>query len=104
MDDFLVTGGKINVSATLLGGKSAAVPLPEIHFANLGQGPEGITAADLTEKILTQVLEAATRAAVTAAGDLTKGLGEAAKGMSGTAAEQTGKATKAIGDLLKKPQ
>src|SRR5579862_1976481 len=35
VDDFLITGGKINVSITALGGKSATVPLPEIHLTGL---------------------------------------------------------------------
>ncbi len=50
VDDFLISGGKINLSidAGPLGGKSATVPLPEIHLTNLGAGPDGITAGDLT--------------------------------------------------------
>src|SRR5262249_21289844 len=43
VDDFLIKGGKIHVSATMLSGVSATLALPEIHFSNLGQGPEGIT-------------------------------------------------------------
>src|SRR5262245_27665528 len=48
VDEFIVTGGKIHISVTALGGgKAATVPLPEIRLANLGQGPDGITTAEL---------------------------------------------------------
>src|SRR3989440_1939916 len=43
VDDFVITGGRIDLSVDLsvLGGKSATVPLPEIHLTNLGSGPDG---------------------------------------------------------------
>src|SRR5258706_5241399 len=56
VDEFVITGGKISMSATMLGGRSATLPLPEIHLSNLGQGPEGITAAELTEKAMSAVV------------------------------------------------
>jgi hypothetical protein len=40
VDDLVITGGKVNVAATVLGGNAVAVNLPEIRLANLGQGPE----------------------------------------------------------------
>ena len=43
VDELIITGGKINVSATMLGGAAATLPLPEIRLASLGQGPEGLT-------------------------------------------------------------
>src|ERR1051325_11069016 len=69
VDDFVISGGKINLSidAGPLGGKSATVPLPEIHLTNLGSGPDGITAADLTAKVLKELLQAAIPAAEKAA-------------------------------------
>jgi hypothetical protein len=56
VDEFLITGGKIHMSATMLGGSAATLPLPEIKFANLGQGADGITAVELTEKALNAVV------------------------------------------------
>jgi hypothetical protein len=105
VDDFLVTGGKINVSVTALGGKSVSVPLPDIHLEGLGQGPEGITAADLSKKVLKLVLENASKAAADAVGDLskqaldvTKGIADDPVGSAGKAAE----AVKGLGGFLKK--
>src|SRR2546422_6759268 len=104
VDDFLIRGGKINLSmdAGPLGGKSATVPLPEIHLTNLGSGPDGITAADLTAKVLKEVLQAAIPAAENAVVDLGKGATGVVKEAGKTATEGVEKATKGIGDLFKK--
>ena len=104
MDDFVISGGKINLSidAGPLGGKSATVPLPEIHLTNLGSGPDGITAADLTAKVLKELLQAAIPAAEKAVVNLGKGATDAVKEAGKAATEEVGKATKGIGDLFKK--
>ena len=104
VDDFLISGGKINLSvdAGPLGGKSATVPLPEIHLTNLGTGPDGITAADLTAKVLKEILQAAIPAAEKAVVDLGKGATGVVKDAGKTATEGAEKATKSIGDLFKK--
>ena len=47
VDEFVISGAKLNVTASVLGGSSVTLPLPEIRLANLGQNPEGITAAEL---------------------------------------------------------
>jgi len=104
VDDFVISGGKINLSidAGPLGGKSATVPLPEIHLTNLGSGPEGITAGDLTAKVLKELLQAAIPAAEKAVVDLGKGATGIVKEAGKTATDEVGKATKGIGDLFKK--
>ncbi|MEY2409927.1 MAG: hypothetical protein QOF48_2597 [Verrucomicrobiota bacterium] len=103
VDEFTITGAKVNLSMTLLSGQSLAVPLPEIKWTALGTGPEGITAAELAEKIMDRVtletLKVAEKAILefskNAAGAVTKG-----------ATDALNKATKNvgdnIGDLLKK--
>jgi len=61
------------------------MPLPEIKWTDLGTGPDGITAAELTQRVLDRVtvetLKLAEKAAVdfgkNAAGNLTKGASEA---------------------------
>lgn len=88
VDEFVLTGGKINVSVSTLGGASMSVPLPDITFKDLGTGPDGITAADLTRKVLNEVIEKAIPAAVAAVSDLatkqatSQGLEKATKGLS----------------------
>jgi uncharacterized protein involved in outer membrane biogenesis len=103
VDEFLVTGGKINVSLTKLAGKTVTVPLPEIRLTNLGSGPEGITAAELTKAMLKKVNEEAIRASAEAVADLGKqAVGLATETATEAAGEAVNKATKGIGDLFKK--
>jgi hypothetical protein len=99
VDDFLISGGKIHVSVTALGGRSATVPLPEIHFTDLGKGPDGITAAELARKVLAEIERDSVQAASGAVADLSK----QAAGMPKTATGTVEKVTKGIGSLFKKP-
>ena len=95
VDDFLITGAKVIVSIKGTGGFAAPVPLPDIHFTNLGDGPDGITPAELTKKVITEVTAGAVKAAAGAVTDIGKGaVNEATKGV--------GTATKGITDLFKK--
>ncbi len=103
VDDFLVTGAKVNVSLSGMGGKSVTLPLPDIHLTGLGQSGDGITSAELTKRVLNEVIVAATKVATSdAMKGLTKGATDAAKDATKTATESVEKATKGIGGLFKK--
>jgi hypothetical protein len=102
VNDFSITGGKITLRLAMLGGQSATVPLPEIHFKDLGQGPEGITPAELMKKVMQTVTDESIKAAVASAANLGKGTIEAAKVLGQGASNNLGNATKTIGDLFKK--
>jgi len=103
VDDFLITGAKVNVTLTGMGGKSVSVPLPEIHLTNLGQSEDGITSAELTKIVLKEVIDAAVKVATSdAVKDMTKGLTDAAGEAGKTATDAAGKATKSVTDLFKK--
>jgi len=101
VDDFVISGGKIHVSATMLGGKAATMPLPEIHLTNLGQGPEGITPAELTKRVLKEILDGTLKSVSTGVGTMGK---EALESVKGAGTGTVEKATKGIGDLFKKKQ
>jgi len=88
VDEILITGTKVHATAALAG--SYTVTVPEIKITNLGQGPEGITAAELSRRVMSVVLEAATKAAADGA---MKG-----KGVEGG----TDALKKGVGDFLKK--
>jgi hypothetical protein len=102
VDELHITGGKVKVSLKGAGGFAAPVPLPDIHFTNLGQGPEGITPGELAQKILAAVTEGAVKAAAGAVTDLGKGAVETATGVGKEATEQVEKTAKGITDLFKK--
>ena len=74
--------GAIGVGAT-------PVVIPEIRLSNLGQGPEGITPAELSKLALNAIIEAASKAA-------------ANSGKLGVDAESLKKGASGLGDLFKK--
>ena len=103
VDDIVITGGKITVGVAALGGKVSTVPLPEIHFTNLGTGPEGITPAELAKKILGEITAESVKAAANAVADLGKeAVGTATKAATETLDKAAKEATKGLGDLFKK--
>ncbi len=100
VDDFIISGGKIHLSAnTPLGTKSGTVPLPEIHLKDLGKEGDGITPAELSKQVLQAVLSKALEAGLAAVGDL-KGVSDITKGLGGTGTVE--KVTRGLGDLLQK--
>jgi uncharacterized protein involved in outer membrane biogenesis len=95
VDDFLITGAKVHFNG-------ATLPLPDIHFTNLGTGPEGITAGDLTKKILGEVTTATLKAVVESVSNLGKGAADAAKDAGKTLGNEAGKIGKSLGGLFGK--
>ena len=103
VDDFRITGGKIHVSVTALGGQSVTVPLPEIHLTGLGQGPEGITAAELTKTVLHSIEKESIKAASGTVTDLSKqAANQLTKGLGTNATGAVESVTKGSGGLFKK--
>ncbi len=102
VDDFVISGGKVHVSMTTLGGKAATIPLPDIHLTDLGKGPEGITPAELTKVVLQAIEKSAVQAASGAVGDIGKGATALTKDLSKTVSGSAGSITKGIGGLFKK--
>ena len=102
VDDFQITGGKIHVSVSLMAGKTVTVPLPTIHLTALGQGPEGITAAELTKRVLQSIEKETIQAASGAVADLNRQAAAAVKDIQKSATGAAENATKGIGELFKK--
>jgi uncharacterized protein involved in outer membrane biogenesis len=102
VDDFLISGGKIHVTVTAFGVKSATVPLPEIHLTGLGQGPDGITVAELTTQVIQAIEKAALQVSSAAMADLGKDAAGLTKGLGNTATGAADKVTKGLGGLFKK--
>lgn len=103
VDDFLISGAKVNVSMTVLGGKALTVTIPDIHFSALGTGPEGITAGELTKKVLSEITAETLKAVEKAVADLGKQATDILKSAVGKdATNSLDKAAKDIGNLFKK--
>ncbi len=103
VDDFLINGGKIHLSVTTpMGGKSATLSLPQIHLTGLGQGPEGITGAELAKVVLAAIEQEAAKAAASAIPELEKGALYMSKDLGKPGTNTVEKATKSLGDFFKK--
>ena len=100
VDEFIITGGKVRGSVTGVGG--VTVPLPDIRLTDLGTGPEGITAAELAERVLAAIKTGAAKAVSGSAGDLGKMATSAVKNAGGTGSNAVQSITKGIGGLFKK--
>lgn len=118
LDSLVVRGAKVRADLNVPGMPPLNLTLPDFELRNLGQGPEGITAGELTRQLLGQVttktlaavaenaaklgkavVEGATDAAKAAADTASKAVSEAAGKNVGDAAS---KAFKGVGDLFKK--
>jgi hypothetical protein len=104
VDEFVITGAKLRVSVTGLGGGAATVPLPDIHLENLGTGPEGITPQELIKRVLSAIEKNAASAATSAVSDIGKGAAGLTKGAGNTASNALGTVTKGIGGLFEKKE
>ena len=96
VDDFVMTGAKLHLTTALLGGKETSLAIPDVRLTGLGLGPRGITAAELTEIVLKEILEKATQVA---AQQLGARVSDRVKEEAARGAEKLGGQ---IGDLLKK--
>jgi hypothetical protein len=71
VDDVLVTGAKVQV---VLAGtqESQVISLPDIHLTNLGTSGDGLTASDLTRRVLTAMTSATIEGVAKAAANFDK--------------------------------
>ena len=99
VDDLLITGAKVHYGTTTL-------PLPDIHLTDLGKSEGGITAADLTKRILSQVTLESVKAVAEEATHLGKNIEDLGKNMGqnagNTVTQGMDKIKKGIGGLFGK--
>ena len=101
VDDFLITGGKIHVSASVLGGSTATLALPEIHLSNLGQGPEGITPAELSTKVFSELVSEVGKMVTQNAAKIGHDVTEKAKDVGTDVQDRLKKAGSGVSDIFK---
>jgi hypothetical protein len=101
VDEFKITGAKLTANITELGGKPITLTLPTIELTNLGTGPEGITATELTKKIISEIEKKSIEAVSSNAGNLGKAAENLTKGL-GKNSDAVSNVTKSIGNLFKK--
>ena len=102
VDDLLITGAKVQVSFAALGGKELTLPLPAIHLTNLGKDSAGITASDLTRRVLDAIITATIKTVANANIDPGKGPGRWGREAGKAVVQGLDKISKDIGVLFKK--
>jgi len=70
--DFIVKDGKVNLTMSLLGGKSISAPLPDIHLKDIGKQKGGASPAEAFNQVFQSLYAKITSPAVT--DTLNKGL------------------------------
>ena len=86
IEDLYIRGGKVAVSATMLEGRTLSAALPDIHLTGIGRDKGGATPAEVLDRVIGAVGQAAGKAVASL------GLGK----MLGAAKEQAAGATQAL--------
>jgi hypothetical protein len=102
VDEFVISGAKLNVTASVLGGSAMTLPLPEIRLTDLGQGEKGITAAELSAKAFGEVVEAAAKAVAANAMKIGGNVTQTAEDVGTDLKDRAKKATSGVTDIFKK--
>jgi uncharacterized protein involved in outer membrane biogenesis len=95
VDDFLISDAKVHFNGLTL-------PLPPIHLTDLGTGPDGITATDLSKQVFSELTKAIIKAVASSATDLGKGAENIGKDAGKAAGNTVNTLTKGIGGLFGK--
>jgi len=97
VDEITITGAKVHLSMTMLQGKAATGTIPDIKLTNLGTGPDGITAAELTSLIVSRLTQETLKVVEKVVADFGKNATEVLSKTAKEKLDATG-----LGDLLNK--
>jgi hypothetical protein len=95
VDDFLITNAKVNFNGVTL-------TLPDVHLIDLGKGADGITAADLTRRVLQALTTATVKAVAASATDVGKGAEKVGQDLGKSMGSNMINITHGLGGLFKK--
>jgi hypothetical protein len=99
VDHFILSDAKVTARVIGLEGEPFSVTIPKIEFSGLGAGPDGITAAELTQKVLSQISEESIKAVGAYAKEI---MGKTANNLIKGATENANKAVNENTEKLKK--
>ena len=102
VDDFLITGAKVHVNLPGLSGQGVILSLPDIHLTGLGKGSDGITPAELTRTVLSQVTGSTVEAVTKSVAGSGKAFQNLGKNIGKEAGENINSVTKSISGLFGK--
>ena len=102
VDAIVVRGTKVTASLDFLGGQPLTYTLPDLVISNLGQGPEGITGAELTQRVLDLVFNRALTSLADQRSELGRQAVDAATQRAQEALKDPAKTLQGVSDLLRK--
>lgn len=93
IEHLYVRNGKVEISSTVLQGKTLSASLPDLHLTDIGKKKDGATPGEVVEKILGALSQGVRKAVATV--DPEKMLGTAREGIAGAkgAIEESAKGT-----------
>ncbi|MDH5748180.1 MAG: AsmA family protein [Rhodospirillales bacterium] len=62
IENLYVRGGNVNVSASILEGKTLSSPMPDLHLKDIGKDKGGASPGEVAEKVLSAITNSATKA------------------------------------------
>lgn len=109
IENLYVRDGKVGASATMLGSQQLTAPLPAIHLKDIGKDKGGATPAEVAEKLIAAISQAATRAASSVGMDKmmdraregAEGARRMLEGGAGDATKKIEEGSKGVGDAVK---
>ena len=80
VDDFVINNAKVHATVSAFGfsNKELTFTLPQIHLSNLGTGADGITATELSQRVLSEITSATVKEVANEVTKLGGGAGKAA--------------------------
>jgi uncharacterized protein involved in outer membrane biogenesis len=105
IEDFVLSGGRIHLSAALMQGKAMTVPLPTVHLTDIGKEKGGASVREVVSRVMRAVADAVTGAvagSVQIVGKGAEAVGDAAKEGVQAAGGAALKGAEAVGDAAKK--
>jgi uncharacterized protein involved in outer membrane biogenesis len=102
VDEFVLTGMKVNYSPPGFSGQVFPLKVPDIKFNNLGTGPDGITAGELTKRVITELTSQIGPIAAQEISKFGKQVLDTTTGEATKAVGEAGKTLKGVTDIFKK--
>ena len=104
VDEFSLTGATLHAIVKELGGDTNTFVLPDIILTDLGTGPEGITAGELSKLVLMAVTEKALKVLIESDASLEK-IGESAlQQLDNSGNQDASKAVRGVMDMFNKKE
>ncbi len=109
IDHLYVKNGKVNISATLLGGKALTIPLPDLHLKDIGKKDKGATPGEAVQSVIKALKGAILKAVAPlnldqvgeAAGKVIEGTQDAVEGTAKGVTDTLQKGAEGVTDTMK---